>query len=326
MVAIGSNQPTGGAASATPPAPPPRKPTGRLGRRRRHGRIDDTRAYKAFQVFNTFALILVVIATLVPFIHVIARSFSTEVAIRTNRVHLLPVDFNLHTYQYVWNNPIFLGSYWNTIRYTVMATLVAMVLTTCYAYVLSKKHIKGRNFLIWVAVFTMFFNGGIVPNFVVINELGLYNTMWAIVLPNAISVFNLLVMKAFFENMPQELEEAAQVDGLNTYGILLRIVLPLSKAVMATMTLFYSVTFWNSWFPALLYLRDPSLQPVTIFLRNLYAGAVGGESLGADAADLQVSANVQAVTIVLISVPILMVYPFLQKYFVRGVMLGAIKG
>jgi putative aldouronate transport system permease protein len=133
-------------------------------------------------------------------------------------------------------------------------------------------------------------------------------------------------MKAFFENLPAELEEAAQVDGLSTYGILLRIVLPLSKAVIATMALFYSVTFWNSWFSALLYLNDPDLQPVTIYLRNLYAGSTGGQNLGAEAGDLQVTANVQSVTIVLISLPILLVYPFVQKYFVRGVLLGSVKG
>jgi putative aldouronate transport system permease protein len=329
VVAIASSQQTGAgpSSSAESPPPPTRKRTGRFGRRRPWGRIHDTRGYKAFRVFNAIALTLVVIVTLVPFVNVIARSLSSEIAIRTGRVNLIPVDFNLHTYTFVWNNPIFLGSYWNTIRYTVVSTLVAMVITTCYAYVLSKKHIKGRTFLIWIAVFTMFFNGGIVPNFILISELGLRNTIWAIALPNAVSVFNLLVMKAFFENLPHELEEAAQVDGLNTYGILLRIVLPLSKAVIATMTLFYAVTFWNSWFPALLYLNEQGLWPVTLFLRNLYAGVLSGESLGAEfGGDLQVQANVQAVTIVLISVPILMVYPFIQKYFVRGVMLGAVKG
>jgi putative aldouronate transport system permease protein len=323
VVAIASNQQPGAAA---PQSPPPGKPVGRLGSRRSRGRIDDTRAYKAFQVFNAVALCLVVAVTLIPFVNVIARSFSSEVAIRQARVSLIPVDFNVHTYRYVLTDDLFWNSYKNTVIQTATATVIAMLLTTTYAYVLSKKHLKGRTFLIWVAVFTIFFNGGIVPTYVVISKLGLLNNIAAIVLPNAISVFNLLVMKAFFENLPQELEEAAQVDGLNTYGILARIVLPLSKAVIATMTLFYSVTYWNSWFPALLYLRDPDLQPVTIYLRNLYAAAVGGESLGAEVGDLQVAANVQSVTIVLISVPILMVYPFLQKYFVRGVLLGSVKG
>jgi len=316
------------AEAGTTPSVPPKKPIGRVGvvRRRRWGRIHDTRGYKVFQVFNAIALTLVVVATLVPFVNIIARSFSTEIAIRTGRVNVIPVGFNLHTYSFVMQDANFWNNYKNTVYYTFVATVVAMVLTTCYAYVLSKKHLKGRTFLIWVAVFTIFFNGGIVPNFILVSELNLRNTVWAIALPNAISVFNLLVMKAFFENLPTELEEAAQVDGLNTYGILLRIVLPLSKAVVATMALFYSVTFWNSWFAAFLYMDRSELYPVTLYLRNLYAGAVGQESMGGSDADLQISANVQAVTIVLISVPILLVYPFIQKYFVRGVMLGAVKG
>ena len=322
MVAVAPSPSTG--AKPAPPAPP-RKPTGVFGGGRRRGRIYDTRAYKVFQVFNAVALTVVVIATLVPFVHIIARSFSSTQAIRAGRVGLLPVGFNFHTYSFVIKDPNFYNAYGYTVYYTVVATVISMVLTTCYAYVLSKKHLKGRTFLIWIAVFTLFFNGGIVPNFILISALGWIDTVWAIAVPNAISVFNLLVMKSFFENMPQDLEEAAAVDGLNTYGILWRIVLPLSKAVIATMSLFYSVTYWNSWFSALLYLNGDK-YPVTMYLRNLYAGAVGGENLGGEATDLQISANVQAVTIVLISVPILMVYPFVQKYFVRGVLLGAVKG
>ena len=294
--------------------------------RRRRGSIDDTRAYQVFRIVNVVLLILVIAATLVPFVNIVARSFSSEIAIRTARVNLLPVGFNFHTYGYVWSDPNFWTDYKNTVYYTAVSTLVAMVMTTTYAYVLSKKHLKGRPVLVGIAIFTLFFNGGIVPNWILVNDLGLRNTVWALAVPNAISVFNLLVMKSFFENLPQELEEAAEVDGLSTYGTLLRIVLPLSKAVIATMALFYAVSFWNSWFPALLYLDRPDLQPVTIYLRNLYAGATGAANMGADTGDLQVSANVQAVTIVLISVPILLVYPFVQRYFVRGVMLGAVKG
>jgi putative aldouronate transport system permease protein len=195
--------------------------------------------------------------------------------------------------------------------------------------VLSKHQLKGRGVLIGIAVFTMFFNGGLIPNYVLVSQLGLRNTIWAIVLPNAINVFNLLVMKAFFESLPSELEEAAAVDGLTTYGILWRIVLPLSKAVIATMILFYAVSFWNSWFSAFLYMDRSELFPVTVYLRNLIAGATGAggmnEGTSSDTA-LQVAANVQAVTVVLTVIPILTLYPFIQKYFVSGVMLGAVKG
>jgi putative aldouronate transport system permease protein len=173
----------------------------------------------------------------------------------------------------------------------------------------------------------MFFNGGLIPNYVLINSIGFENTMWAIVIPGAISIYNMLIMKSFFENMPEELEEAASIDGLNTYGILLRIVLPLSKAVVATMILFYAVGHWNSWFPAFLYLDQKELFPVTIYLRNLIAGVTGGQSAGATSADnlTQISANIKSVTMVLTILPILTIYPFVQKYFVSGVMLGSVK-
>jgi len=181
--------------------------------------------------------------------------------------------------------------------------------------------------MIGIAVFTMFFNGGLIPNYILITSMGFRNTIWAIVLPNAISVFNLLVMKSFFENLPVELMEAAEIDGLNTYGILWYIVLPLSKAVLATMVLFYAVSFWNSWFSAFLYMDKSELFPVTVYLRNLIAGASSASSSGAGASDVaQVSANIQSVTMVLTVLPILCIYPFVQRYFVSGVMLGSVKG
>jgi putative aldouronate transport system permease protein len=289
--------------------------------------LNRSRGYRVFQGINAVILTGVVIVTLYPFVNLIARSFSEERYIVTGQVNLVPRGFNLTTYDIVVSDPMFWTNYRNTVVYTVVATAIAMVLTTCYAYVLSKKHLKGRTFLIWVAVFTMIFTGGLIPNYVLINGIGLTNSIWAIVLPNAISVFNLLVMKAFFENLPTDLEEAAAIDGLNTYGILWRIVLPLSKAVIATMVLFYAVSYWNSWFTAFLYLHETDLFPVTIYLRNLIAGATGAESAGAVTSEVsQAAANIQSVTIMLTVLPILLVYPFVQRYFVSGVMLGAVKG
>ncbi|MFC7511307.1 carbohydrate ABC transporter permease [Streptomyces thermocarboxydus] len=289
--------------------------------------IRPSRGYRVFQGVNGVILTLVVLITLYPFVNIVARSFSGEKEIRAGDVTLWPKGFNLTTYEIVFSDSMFWRNYGNTVLYTVVATAVAMVLTTCYAYVLSKHHLKGRGALVGIAVFTMFFTGGLIPNYVLITSLGLKNSVWAIALPNAISVFNLLVMKAFFESLPSELEEAAQIDGLSAYGILLRIVLPLSKAVVATMVLFYSVSFWNSWFSAFLYMDRTELMPVTVYLRNLLAGATGGTAACAGTENLsQVNANIQAVTIVLTSLPILCVYPFVQRYFVSGVMLGAVKG
>ncbi|MFF3499839.1 carbohydrate ABC transporter permease [Streptomyces sp. NPDC003247] len=286
-----------------------------------------TRGYRIFQGVNGVILGLVVLVTLYPFANIVARSFSGERQIRAGEVTLWPKGFDLTTYDIVLRDTMFWRNYGNTVLYTVVSTAVAMTLTTCYAYVLSKKNLKGRGVLVGVAVFTMFFSGGLIPHYVLITSLGLKNSVWAIALPNAISVFNLLVMKAFFESLPAELEEAAEIDGLSTYGILLRIVLPLSKAVIATMVLFYSVSFWNSWFSAFLYMDSADLMPVTVYLRNLIAGATGATSAGATTEQgTQVAANIQAVTIVLTSLPILCVYPFVQRYFVSGVMLGAVKG
>jgi len=287
-----------------------------------------TKGYRIFQVFNAIILTGVVVVTLYPFLNIVARSLSDEAYIIAGRVNLIPQGFNLTSYKLVMKDPMFWINYRNTLVYTVVATAIALVMTTCYAYVLSKKHLKGRAFLVGIAVFTMFFNGGLIPNYVLISGLGLKNTLWAIVLPNAISVFNLLVMKAFFESLPTELEEAAQVDGLSTYGILLRIVIPLSKAVIATMVLFYAVSFWNSWFSAFLYMDRLDLFPVTVYLRNLIAGATGAGSVSmlGDPDSVQAAVTVQSVTIVLTTVPILLVYPFVQRYFVTGVMIGAVKG
>jgi putative aldouronate transport system permease protein len=286
-----------------------------------------SRSYRVFQVVNAIVLTAVVVLTLYPIVNVVARSFSQEQYIQRGEVNLWPRGFDTTTYARVMSDPVFWRNYGNTVLYTVVATAIAMVLTTCYAYVLAKPNLRGRRLLIGIAVFTMFFNGGLIPNYVLVSSLGLRNTLWAVVLPNAINVFNLLVMKSFFENMPVELEEAGAVDGLNTYGNLLRITLPLSKAVIATMTLFYAVSFWNSWFQAFLYLDDNDLFPVTIYLRNLIAGATGGTdiSMASDTA-LQIAANIQAVTIVLTALPIVTVYPFIQRYFVSGVTLGAVKG
>lgn len=289
----------------------------------------DSTSYRVFTGVNTVALILLCLVMLYPFVTVLAQSFSSPGAIKSGQVSFWPVGFNIDTYIAVAQNGTFWRNYGNTVLYTVVGTVIAMILTTTYAFVLSKHHLRGRKILIGIAVFTMFFNGGLVPNYVLISELGMKNTMWALVLPGAISVFNLLVMKSFFENLPKDLEEAAQIDGLSWFGIFGRIVLPLSKAVIATMVLFYSVAFWNDWFAAFLYLDKTELFPVTLFLRNLIAGASTAASEGAAASGsttAALSSNIQAVTMILTVIPILCIYPFVQRYFVSGIMLGSVKG
>lgn len=285
--------------------------------------VADTPAYTVFRWVNGAVLVVVCAVTLYPFVNVVAQAFSSEGYIRSGQVNLVPRGFTTASFRTVLADDMFWTSYRNTVLYTVVATAIAMVLTTSFAYAISRRDLKGRSALIGVAVFTMFFSGGLIPNYVLINALGLKNTIWAIVLPNAISVFNLLVMKSFFENFPSELEEAAAIDGLTTYGIFFRVVLPLSKAVVATMVLFYAVFFWNSWFQAFLYMDRADMYPVTVYLRNLMAAVTSSEALGTDTAT--VPANIQAVTMVLTVLPIVCLYPFIQKYFVSGVMLGAVK-
>jgi putative aldouronate transport system permease protein len=289
--------------------------------------LKDSIPYKVFKVFNVLILLLVVYLTLFPFLNVLAQSFSGQAEINAGKVNLIPKGFNLLTYKTILHDKTFWTSYRNTIVYTVVATFIAMVMTTMFAYVLSKKRLMGRKFFTSFAIFTMFFNGGLIPNYILIKDLGWTNTIWAIVIPGAISIFNMLIMKSFFEAMPEELEEAAAIDGSSTYGTLLRIVLPLSKPILATMVLFYAVGNWNSWFGAFLYLDKSNMFPVTIYLRNLLAGATSAASAGATGADdmQQVSANIKAVTMVLTVLPILCVYPFIQKYFVSGIMLGSVK-
>lgn len=291
--------------------------------------LQDSRGYRLFTWINGIVLVLICGLMVYPFVTLIAQSLSSPGAIKAGRVNFWPVGFNTETYAAVMQNGMFWTNYRNTVVYTVTATIIAMLLTTLMAYVISKEQLRSRNFLIGLVVFTMFFNGGLIPNYVLVSSLGMKNTMWAIVIPGAISVFNLLIMKSFFENQPKELEEAAQIDGLGWFGIFTRISLPLSKAVLATMILFYSVAFWNDWFSAFLYLDKQNLFPVTLFLRNLIAGASTAASEGAAVSNLsvqQISENIKAVSMILTIIPILCIYPFVQRYFVSGVMLGSVKG
>jgi len=289
--------------------------------------IKETTGMKIFKWINYGFLTLLCALTIYPFINLIAMSFSSDGAIRAGRVNVWPVGFNLTTIRAVITDQTFWVNYRNTIFYTIVYTLIAMFLTTTLAYVISRPHLRFKSLIVGMAVFTMFFSGGLVPHFVVVTRwYGLLGSIWALILPGTLSVFNLLVMKSFFENFPTELEEAASIDGLNTYGVFLRIVLPLSKAVLATMTLFYAVGMWNSWFGAMLFMQNRQFQPVTMYLRNLIAGALAVSEVADTSDAAQVGANIQAVTMLLTVLPIMLVYPFVQKYFVSGVMLGSVKG
>lgn len=284
-----------------------------------------TKGYRAFQVINTIIMIFVIFITLYPFVYLVAQSFSSDAAASAGKVTFYPIGFNLNTYKYILRDNQFFRYYGNTIFYTVVGTFLSVACTALIAYPLSKPRLRLNKVITPLVVFTMYFAGGMIPNYIVITQwLGLQDSMWSIILPNAISTFNLLVMKSFFAGLPEELEEAAAIDGMNTYQIFLKIIIPLSKPIIATMCLFYMVTMWNEWFTPMLYLDSKDKWPVALYVRQLVEGANNTEIGSSDASSVQ--ATVKSATMVLTSIPIICVYPFVQKYFVQGMTIGAVKG
>lgn len=285
-----------------------------------------SKGYRVFQVVNTIIMILVIFITLYPVIYLVAQSFSSEAAVSAGKVTFYPIDFTTATYKYILRNNEFFLYYWNTIVYSVVGTALSVALTAMLAYPLSKPKLRLNKVLTPFVVFTMYFAGGIIPNFVLVTQwLGLRDSMWAVILPPAISTFNFLLMKSFFAGLPEELEEAAAIDGMGTYGIFLKIVLPLSKAIIATMTLFYIVTMWNEWFGPFMYLDTKAKWPVSLHVRQLVEGANQIEQ-GSTAEASNVQSTMKSATMVLTTLPIVCVYPFVQKYFVQGMTMGAVKG
>ena len=284
-----------------------------------------TKGYRAFQVINTIIMILVIFITLYPFVYLVAQSFSSDAAASAGKVTFYPIGFNVNTYKYILRDNQFFRYYGNTIFYTVVGTFISVACTALIAYPLSKPRLRLNKVITPLVVFTMYFAGGMIPNYIVITQwLGLQDSMWSIILPNAISTFNLLVMKSFFAGLPEELEEAAAIDGMNTYQIFLKIIIPLSKPIIATMCLFYMVTMWNEWFTPMLYLDSKDKWPVALYVRQLVEGANNTEIGSSDASSVQ--ATLKSATMVLTSIPIICVYPFVQKYFVQGMTIGAVKG
>lgn len=284
-----------------------------------------TKGYRAFQVINTIIMIFVIFITLYPFVYLVAQSFSSDAAASAGKVTFYPIGFNVNTYKYILRDNQFFRYYGNTIFYTVVGTFISVACTALIAYPLSKPRLRLNKVITPLFVFTMYFAGGMIPNYIVITQwLGLQDSMWSIILPNAISTFNLLVMKSFFAGLPEELEEAAAIDGMNTYQIFLKIIIPLSKPIIATMCLFYMVTMWNEWFTPMLYLDSKDKWPVALYVRQLVEGANNTEIGSSDASSVQ--ATVKSATMVLTSIPIICVYPFVQKYFVQGMTIGAVKG
>ena len=274
---------------------------------------------------------LLTLMVLYPLIYIVSSSFSSPAAVSAGKVTLWPVDFSLRGYQAVFEyKSVFIG-YRNTIFYTVVGTLINVAMTMLAAYALARKTLPGRGFFTFLLTFTMMFNGGLIPNYILMKDLHIINTVWAILLPGAISAYNLVVTRTFIQNtIPDDLLEAAQIDGCSDTQFFFQFVLPLSKAVMAVITLYYAVTHWNAYFKAFIYLNDRNLYPLQIYLREiLIMNSMDTESImDPDQMEaMQGMADLLKYSLIVVSTaPILCIYPFLQRYFIKGVMIGSLKG
>lgn len=268
---------------------------------------------------------LMALMCLYPMLHVLFASISDPIRLMQHTgVILKPLGFSLEGYKIVLKNPNIPVSYLNTIIYVVVGTSINILMTTLGAYALSRKGYIFKKTITLLIVFTMYFNGGLIPNFLLVKALGMYNTIWALVVPGAISTWNLIVMKTCFQAIPVSLEESARLDGANDFVILLKVFLPLSKATMAVMLLFYAVTQWSSWFNAMIYLSDRKKFPLQLIMREiLIANSTSGNTMDSDVMFLE--EVVKYATIIVSTVPVLCIYPFVQKYFMTGVMMGSVK-
>ncbi|MEK3724542.1 carbohydrate ABC transporter permease [Paenibacillus sp. FSL H8-0034] len=286
-------------------------------------RLKQSLASTIFDAFNMIFMIFLIIIMIYPMVYVFSASISDNAMVASGKVFLWPKMVTFAAYERILTDNQLWVSYWNTIRYTVLHTVLTLLATSAMAYPLAKKWLPLRKTILLMAAFTMLFNGGLIPTFIVVKQLDLLNSIWAIVLPSLISTWHLFIMRTFFEALPEEIEDAATMDGCGSLQILLRIVIPLSMPVMATIGLFTAVGQWNAFFDALIYLSDNTMYPLQIMIRNyLIAGLNPAQGEG----DLQTMETVKYALIIVATLPILCVYPFLQKYFTQGSMIGGVKG
>lgn len=284
-----------------------------------------------FFIISGLLLTCFFLIVLYPCIFVLSASFSSGSAVQAGKVWLFPVDFSLQGYELVFNTSSIWVGFKNSLFYTVVGTAINVSITMVCAYCLSRPDLPGRNGLSLFFAFTMFFAGGLIPNYLLLQKLGMINTRWAILIPGAMTAYNMIVARTFISsNIPRELMEAAQIDGCSDIRYFTDIVLPLSKAVIAVLVLFYGVAHWNSYFNALIYLHDRSLFPLTLFLREILAmGEIDPTAItdpDLQAMIEQYAAVIKYALIVVSMVPIMVIYPFVQKHFVKGVMIGSVKG
>jgi putative aldouronate transport system permease protein len=282
-----------------------------------------------FDVTNYVVLGVIGIVAILPFLYVIAGSFASDAELTQRSVFLIPETFTLAAYRFIFSTDTILKSIGVSLYVMVLGTFVNLFFTVTMAYALSKRGLMGRNTVLNLIIFSMLFGGGLIPTFLVVRQLHMLDTYWALMIPGAISAFNLIIVKNFFQEIPPELEEAAKIDGCTELGLLWRIVLPLSMPVLATFTLFYAVGHWNNFFSALLYINDPAKWPLQVMLRQivLLSQAAAGDINAMDPNFVKPpEQSIKMAVIVVGTIPILLVYPFLQKHFAKGVLIGSVKG
>lgn len=295
----------------------------------RRGKIRDD---LGFSVVNSLLLGVVLIVVAYPLVYIVSASFSAASAVMAGRVWLWPVDVSLKGYEAVFRNRDIMTGYVNSIIYTFLGTAINLIVTLSAAYPLSRKDLKARNVIMLLFSFTMFFSGGMIPSYLNISRLGMLNSRWALILPGAISVYNMIIARQFFaSSIPTELLEASQLDGCTDFQFIGRVVIPLSGAIVAVLGLFFAVGHWNAYFNALLYLSKRSLYPLQVFLReiliqNTVDATMTSISIEDEVAKQGLQELLKYSLIIVASVPVLCIYPFVQRYFVKGVMIGSIKG
>ncbi len=294
-------------------------------------RVKESREDQIFYFVVNVILWIVFALIAVPLLYVLAASFSSASAVVAGKVYLWPVDFSLAGYKAVFENSSIVRSFCNSVFYVVLGTAINVALTVCAAYPLSRRDMPGGNLIMMLFSFTMIFSGGMIPTYMLMSNLHLLNTVWAMVIPGAISVYNMIITRTFFRsNIPNELLEASQIDGCSDFVFFVRMVLPLSKAIIAVITLYYAIAHWNDYFNAFLYLTNKKLFPLQIILREiLIVNQVNGDMI-MDAELMEAKEGLSELLkyslIVVSVVPVLIIYPFVQRYFVKGVMIGSIKG
>ncbi|PRY62409.1 carbohydrate ABC transporter permease [Glycomyces artemisiae] len=285
----------------------------------------NTRAGRAFDVLNVAMLTGVGLLAILPFLYVLAGSLATELEITTRPFFLWPNEFTTASYASILSSDVFVRAFATTVAVTFVGTLVQLGLTALMAYPLAKPDLPGRRTVLALVVFTMVFSAGMIPTFLVVKDLGLLDTYWALILPLAINPFSLIIIKNFFQQLPRELEESAKIDGANELQVLWHVILPLSKPVLATFALFYAVGIWNDYLSPLLYLSDTSKWTLQMILRQVTAAA----SLSADEMATDVPPPAQGIkfaVVIIATIPVLLAYPFLQKHFAKGMLIGSVKG